>query len=80
MAKKKKVYVCQICNTYFPKDADEAVPVCCGKEMVVMDEFEEDEVKKYEREFRRTLKKGGKYNDNKDRIKRICMPAVWIYL
>jgi rubrerythrin len=45
MAKKKKVYVCQICNTYFPKDADEAVPVCCGKEMVVMDEFEEDEVK-----------------------------------
>jgi rubrerythrin len=32
MAKKKKVYVCQICNTYLTKDEDEAIPVCCGKE------------------------------------------------
>jgi len=42
---KKKVYVCQICNTYLTKDVDEAIPVCCGKEMVEMDEFEEGEVK-----------------------------------
>ncbi len=43
--KKKKVYVCQICNTYFPKDEDEPIPMCCGKDMIVMDEFEEGEVK-----------------------------------
>lgn len=42
---KKKVYVCQKCNTYLTKDADDAIPVCCGKEMVEMDEFEEGEVK-----------------------------------
>lgn len=45
MAKKKKVYVCQICNTYFAKDADEEVPICCVKEMMNMDEFEEGEIK-----------------------------------
>ncbi|MFN3739215.1 MAG: hypothetical protein ACK4TF_00895 [Thermodesulfovibrionales bacterium] len=42
---KKKVYVCQICNTYIVKKDDEAIPVCCGKEMVEMDEFEDGEVK-----------------------------------
>jgi rubrerythrin len=42
---KKKVYVCQVCNTYFTKDAEEPIPVCCAKGMIVMDEFEEGEVK-----------------------------------
>ncbi len=42
---KKKVYVCQICNTYITKDEKDPIPVCCGKEMVEMDEFEEGEVK-----------------------------------
>lgn len=41
---KKKVYVCQKCNTYLTKDANDAIPVCCGKEMVEMDEFEESDV------------------------------------
>lgn len=43
-AKKKKVYVCKICNTYMTRDADEAVPLCCGKGMIVMDELTEDEI------------------------------------
>lgn len=41
----KKVYVCQICNTYLTKNEDEPIPVCCGKDMVEMDEFEEGEIK-----------------------------------
>ncbi len=42
MAKKKKVYVCQICNSYVTKDADEEVPVCCGQVMIEMaDVYEE---------------------------------------
>ncbi len=42
--KKKKVYVCQICNSYLTKDEDEQVPICCGKAMMVMDELEENEI------------------------------------
>lgn len=42
---KKKVYVCQICNTYLTKDENDAIPVCCGKEMVEMDKFDTSEVK-----------------------------------
>lgn len=42
---KKKVYVCQKCNTYLTQDEDNAVPICCGQEMVEMDEFEEGEIK-----------------------------------
>lgn len=42
---KKKVYICQICNNYIVKKDDGEIPVCCGKDMVEMDEFEEGEVK-----------------------------------
>ncbi len=42
---KKKVYVCQICNTYLTTDANVEMPLCCGKEMFEMDEFDENEVK-----------------------------------
>lgn len=42
---KKKVYVCQICNTYLTEDEKETIPICCGKEMIEMGEFEENEVK-----------------------------------
>lgn len=41
---KKKVYVCQICNSYVTKDAEEEVPVCCGQVMIEMDEVEEEDV------------------------------------
>ncbi len=44
MGKKKKVYVCQICNSYMTKDADEPVPICCGKAMLVMDEVDEKDI------------------------------------
>lgn len=41
--KLKKVYVCKICNTYLTKDAEEAIPLCCGKGMIIMDELFEDD-------------------------------------
>jgi len=42
--KKKKVYACSVCNAYMTKDADEPLPLCCGKGMVLMDELSEDEI------------------------------------
>ncbi len=40
----KKVYVCQICNSYVTKDAGEEVPVCCGQPMIEMDQVEDDDI------------------------------------
>lgn len=42
--KRKKVYACQICNTYMTKDADEPSPLCCSRGMLAMDELDEDEI------------------------------------
>lgn len=44
MSKKKKVYVCQVCNAYLTKDGNEPTPICCGKAMMVMDELDEGEI------------------------------------
>ena len=46
MTWKKKVYVCQMCNSYLTKDEDEPVPICCGKEVFEMDEVVEKDIYK----------------------------------
>lgn len=40
---KKNIYTCISCNTILKKKAGEEAPVCCGREMEVMDEIEEEE-------------------------------------
>ncbi len=44
MSEKKTTYVyaCQSCNKYVKADSEDDVPVCCGQDMEVMDEIEED--------------------------------------